>query len=120
MRFEKYSFNECIGLKNINFYDIWTIESYAFNGCTKLEEVIFGSNVRIMGYAFNGCTRLSEVIFTEINVKPQVYANAFMKCNNITFTYYPTSDYDSIKFMLNFETGWDNGLKKYNMNCIYK
>ena len=116
-KIEKYSFNECIGLKNINFYDIWTIESYAFNGCTKLEEVIFGSNVRIMGYAFNGCTRLSEVIFTETDVNPQVYANAFMKCNNITFTYY---EYDNIKFILNFETGWDNGLKKYNMNCIYK
>ena len=61
------TFQGCIGLTNIRFDHVDTIESYAFEGCTNLNTITFNELTNITTNAFENCP------LTTVNIRSHLY-----------------------------------------------
>ena len=78
------AFQDCSGLKKINFEDSVTeIDYYAFGNCTSLEEVSLPDSITVISsYLFQGCSGLRKVVIPASVTR--IEDSAFQACRALT------------------------------------
>ncbi len=109
----KYTFNECIELKEIIMQEgVAVIEEYAFNNCTNLTNISIPNSITtINDYAFYNCTSLEK----------NIYDNAYYLGNSenpYLVLYTTNSDIESLEINENCKIIYTNALVKANMTSV--